>query len=167
MPFTRSKLTVALAISAVLLMILEWILLVAGTRPNEMIVGAASILLSAVFLAQVHKMSTVKLEFHVSDIATGWRVPWYVVSDCFVLTRILLRDLFTTHRAGSHYRVSGFRTSKDDPRLIARRVLATLYTSTSPNSIVIGIDYNQSRMLFHQIERSPVSTMTKQLGANS
>jgi len=167
MPSTRSKVTLTLAISAVLLMILEWILLVAGTRPDEMIVGAASIVISAIFLAQAHKSSTLKLNFHLSDIATGWRIPWYVVSDCFALTRILLRDLFTAHRAGSHYRVSGFKTIKDDPRLIARGVLATLYTTTSPNSIVIGIDYKQSRMLFHQLERSPVSTMTKHLGANS
>lgn len=167
MPSTRSKSTLAVATSAVLLMALEWILLVAGTHPHEMIVGAASVLLSAIFLARVHKMSTLKLDFHLSDIATGWRIPWYVLSDCFTLTRILLRDLFTAHGAGSLYRVSGFKTSKDDPRLIARRVLATIYTTTSPNSIVIGIDYKQSRMLFHQLERSPVSTMTKQLGANS
>jgi len=80
---------------------------------------------------------------------------------------VLLRDLLRSRRAGSFYRVSGFETSKDDPRLIGRRVLATVYTTISPNSIVIGIDFRQSRMLFHQIERSGVSKMAKGLGANS
>jgi hypothetical protein len=80
---------------------------------------------------------------------------------------VLLRDLFTSHRADSLYRVSGFSTSKDDPRLVSRRVLATIYTTASPNSIVIGIDYKQSRLLFHQVERSAVSEMTRRLGATS
>jgi hypothetical protein len=61
--------------------------------------------------------------------------------------------------------VSGFKTSKSDRRLIARRVFATFYTTMAPNFIVIGIDYRQSRMLFHQLERTSVSMMTKDLGA--
>lgn len=164
---TSSQSKRVLPVLAISLMALEWILLVAGTRPDELIVGGASILLSAIFLATVSKMSTLKLDFHVSDVAQGWPIPWYVLSDCFTLTKVLLRDLFTPHRAESLYRVSGFKTSKDDPRLVARRVLATVYTTTSPNSIVIGIDFKQSRMLFHQLQRSAVSEMTRSLGANS
>jgi hypothetical protein len=156
-----------LAVSASLLMAVEWIILVGGTRPHEMLVGAACILLSTLFLASVYKTSTLKLEFHISDIAQGLRIPWYVFSDCFTVSRVLLRDLFTARHAASLYRVSEFRTSKDNPRLVARSVLATVYTTTSPNSIVIGIDYQQSRLLFHQLERSAVSDMTRNLGANS
>ncbi len=68
-------------------------------------------------------------------------------------------------RAGSYYRVCGFATSKEDPRLIGRRVLATAYTSASPNSIVIGIDFTQSRMLVHQVERREISALAQELGA--
>jgi hypothetical protein len=35
----------------------------------------------------------------------------------------------------------------------------------APNFIVIGIDFHQSRMLFHQLRRSSVPKMTKSLGA--
>jgi hypothetical protein len=145
----------------------EWILLVAGIRPHEMIVGAGSVLASALFVLAVRKVSTLRLDFRISDVAQAWRISWYVVSDCYKLVAVLLLDLFTSTRAGSFYRVSGFKTSKEDPRLIARRVLATIYTTASPNSIVIGIDFKQSRMLFHQIERSGLSKMTRNLGANS
>ncbi len=157
----------AIAVITIVLMAAEWILLVAGTRAHEMIVGVVSVLASALFLSGVSKMSTLALDFRLSDAAQGWRIPWYVLSDCYTITVVLLRDLFTSQRAASLYRVSGFKTSKDEPRLVARRVLATAYTTTSPNSIVIGIDFNQSRMLFHQIERRGVSKMTKSLGANS
>ena len=167
MSSSRPKVKLSLAIFATVLMVLEWVLLVAGTRPHEMIVGSAAVLLSALFAAAVSGTSTLALEFNLFDVAQGWRIPWYVLGDCFTLTRVLLRDLFTSHRADSLYRVSGFSTSKDDPRLVGRRVLATIYTTASPNSIVIGIDYKQSRLLFHQVERSAVSEMTRRLGATS
>jgi hypothetical protein len=35
----------------------------------------------------------------------------------------------------------------------------------APNFIIIGIDAAQSRMIFHQLERSEVPRMTKELGA--
>jgi hypothetical protein len=43
--------------------------------------------------------------------------------------------------------------------------LATIYTTVAPNFIVIGIDPELSRMLFHQLERSSVPKMTGALGA--
>jgi hypothetical protein len=159
----------ALALTAVgvLLMAGEWILLVAGVKPHEMIVGAAAILCSTLFLHCVHSQSTLRLDFRAKDIAAGWRIPWYVLRGCWQITAVLFRDLFTSQRAGSFYRVSGFATSKQDPRLVARRVLATFYTTATPNFIIIGIDFNQSRLLFHQIDRGSVPAMTRQLGANS
>ena len=167
MSSSRQTAKLPVALFAILLMAAEWILLVAGTRPHEMIVGTASVAASSLFLGVVARMSTVTLDFHLADVAQGWRIPWYVLSDSYTITAVLLRDLFTSRRAESLYRVSGFKTSKDDPRLVARRVLTTIYTTISPNSIVIGIDFRQSRMLFHQIERSGVSQMAKSLGANS
>ena len=88
------------------------------------------------------------------DLAACWRVPWYLVTGSWEIVVILVKDLFSVAKAGSFYRVSGFKTSKDDPLLVARRVLAIVYTTTAPNFIVIGIDYTKSRMLFHQLERS-------------
>ena len=78
---------------------------------------------------------------------------------------ILTKDLLGIKRTDSFYRASGFKTSKSDPRLVGRRILATFYTTMAPNFIVIGIDFRRSRMLFHQLERSSVPRMTKALGA--
>jgi hypothetical protein len=138
---------------------------VGGTRRNEMVVGAGVLFLSGAFLHQVWRIETLHLGVRWEDIAQGWRIPWYVVSGVYEIIAILANDLFGVKRAGSFYRMSGFKTNKSDPRLIARRVFATLYTTMAPNFIVIGVDYRQSRMLFHQLERSSVPRMTKALGA--
>lgn len=150
---------------AVLLMAIEWIVLVAGTQPHEMIVGAASVSLSAMFLIVVHGSNSLRLEFRWIDVINCWRIPWYVVSGVYEILLILFKDLFKIHKADSFYRVSGFETSKCDPVMSARRVLAIAYTTVAPNFIVIGIDYEQGRMLFHQLERSSVPKMTQSLGA--
>ena len=65
-----------------------------------------------------------------------------------------IQDLFHLRPAGSYYRVCGFESSKRDPAILGRGVLATIYMTMTPNFIVLGIDRKSSRMLFHQIERS-------------
>jgi hypothetical protein len=157
----------SLGLSALSLLLIAafWILFVGGTRRDEMIVGAGVFLLSAAFLYQIWRTETLNLEVRWEDFVQGWRIPWYIVSKVYEIIAILAKDLFNLKRANSFYRVCGFRTNKSDPRMIARRVFATFYTTMAPNFIVIGIDYRQSRMLFHQLERSSVSRMTKALGA--
>jgi hypothetical protein len=61
--------------------------------------------------------------------------------------------------------VWGFKTTKEGPVQAARRVLATAYTSATPNSIVVGIDYDQQRILIHQMQRSGLTAMQRALGA--
>jgi hypothetical protein len=152
------------ALAAILMAVL-WILFVGGTRRNEIIVGAGVLLLSGAFLFLLARKESLNLEIHKIDLATCWRIPWYIISGVYEIVVILIKHMLGVKRADSFYRVTGFKTSKSDPRLIARRVLATAYTTTAPNFIVIGIDYAQSRMLFHQLERSDVPKMTKELGA--
>lgn len=149
---------------SLLLIVGLWILFVDGTRRDEMIVGAGVLLLSGAFLYAVWRNDSLSLEVRLGDLVQAWRIPWYLLSGIYEIVVVLVKDLLGT-RASSFYRVSGFKTSGSDPRLIARRVLATFYTTMAPNFIVIGIDFLQSRMLFHQLERSSVPRMTKALGA--
>ena len=160
----RTAVRPRILITIFLLMAGEWILLVAGVKGHEMLVGLASVLAAAVFLRLVLQTERLQTDFRLRDVCAVWRVPGYILTNTWTLCDVLLKDLLKLQAAGSYYRVSGFRTSRTDPELIARRVLATVYTTVSPNSIVIGIDYEQSRMLLHQVKRDEVSTMTKQLG---
>jgi hypothetical protein len=146
---------------------LGWVLLVAGTRLHEMIVGAGAVILATLFLKAVRESSPSGLRLEWKDIVQCWRIPWYMASGMWEITVILFKDLTYLRRAGSYYRVCGFKSSKRDRTVVAREVLATVYTTTAPNFIVIGIDPELSRMLFHQIERSSVPKMTRALGAQA
>jgi multisubunit Na+/H+ antiporter MnhE subunit len=152
---------------AVSCMALEWILLVAGLKPHEMIVGAACVAAAGVFLFAAMHVSAQRIRLELRDLAQAWRLPGMMLSDAWTVTVVLLKDLLRLEPAGSFYRVSGFRTAKEDPLLVGRRVLATVYTTCTPNSIVIGIDPAQSRMLVHQVKRAPSSKLEKNLGSQS
>jgi multisubunit Na+/H+ antiporter MnhE subunit len=152
---------------SVVIMAAEWVLLVAGFKRDEMIVGTLAVILAAVFLFRTLQVASERLDFRIRDILTLWRLPGMMISDAWTVTIVLLRDLAGIEPAGSFYRVSGFRTAIHDPLLVARRVLATVYTTSTPNSIVIGTDPATSRMLIHQLRRAPTSQLQRDLGAQS
>ena len=145
----------------------SWILCVGGTRRDEMLVGLGVLFLTSAFVYQVWRIETLHIAFHMSDVIQGWRVPGYVLRDTCVITLVLLRDLIGEDSANSLYRVSELKTVKPNPRQAARQVLITLYTTMSPNSIVIGIDPTQDRILFHQLQRSSITKMDMALGVRS
>jgi multisubunit Na+/H+ antiporter MnhE subunit len=154
-----AKILFVLAVIAVL-----WIWFVSGMKLHEMVVGFAVMILVALFTVKVVLSEELPIELRAEDVIQLWRLPWYILRDTVVVTWILLRNL-GGKRAGSYYRYCGFSSSKHDPVKIARSVLATTYTTASPNTVVIGIDPDQNHILFHQLQRGSVSTMAKNLGA--
>ena len=145
-----------------------WVWLVAGTHLHEMIVGAGAVVLASALLEDSstnRRRNALRLEW--KDVVQCWRIPWYMVCDTWVVTVVLFSDLLHLRPAGSYYRVCGFKSSKRDPAMLGRGVLATVYMTATPNSIVLGIDPQSSRMLFHQLERSSVPKMARALGAQS
>jgi hypothetical protein len=143
---------------------LGWIWLVAGTRLHEMMVGAAVLVVATLFLLLVHRSQPDVIHFLWKDVAQAWRIPWYLLCDTWVVTMVFFMDLLHLRPDGSYYRVCGFKCSKGDPATLGRGVLATIYMTMTPNSIVLGTDPKLSRMLFHQIRRSSVPKMTRALG---
>ena len=144
-----------------------WLLLIGSAPRDEVIVGIAAVTAAMAMLWLVSTAHPQAQRFTLQDLATGWRLPSYVVQDLGIVLRVLARDLVLGRRPVSAFRVCGVQTSKRDPQDVARRVLLTAYTSATPNVIVIGVDYAQSRLLLHQLEPAPASETMRQLGARA
>jgi hypothetical protein len=95
------------------------------------------------------------------------RLPKGVVLGSWQLLYALALQIFTKQGAGSLLRAVPFNVGDDDPKSTARRVLAVVYTTATPNSVVLGIDKKNQSMLYHQVLSSPISQMTKDLGARA
>jgi hypothetical protein len=151
-------LTVALAVF--------WVACVSTVHLHELLVGMGAVLLSVSSCLFV--VRTLPLQFRptLEEVAQIRRLPAYVVIDLIQITRVLILDL-AGHRAPSLFRSAPWSPNKNNGRDTAKRALAVAYTTISPNCIVVGIDCGRGQILFHQLKKSPVATMMRNLGSGA
>ncbi len=145
-----------------------WLLFVGTFSLHELLIGIIAAVLASIGMGVVTLYYQNPFSPAASDLFAAWRLPWYVLSDTWVVLTVAAKDLIGTHRAESLFLVVPFEAgSTRDARMTARRVLATVYSTIAPNSIVLGINASDRKLLFHQIKRSSVPKMTEQLGAEA
>jgi multisubunit Na+/H+ antiporter MnhE subunit len=98
-------------------------------------------------------------------VAQAWRLPKYVVVGTWEIVAVLARQLFLRKPAESLFYSVPFDTGGDDDEASFRRALSIAYTTATPNFVVIGIDRDHRRLVYHQIQLSEIPEMTKRLGA--
>ena len=145
---------------------LLWLVLVGDFQPQELLVGALSVAGTTVFVVFVRRAQEQHFRYKVRDVVRGWRVPGNIVADTFRVGKVL-RDVWTGTPPRSCYVVSPFDGSHANPVCGGREVLAVAYMTASPNSIVLGVDTDRGQMLIHLLERAPLSSMAKDLGAGA
>jgi multisubunit Na+/H+ antiporter MnhE subunit len=151
--------------STAVVVLLAWVTFTASPKLHELLVGVVATAVTTAFFANVLRTETLRLQPRFRDFAQIWRLPGDILKDSWLVIVVLFKDLAGIERAGSFYRLCGFRSSEHDPVLISRSALATAYATCSPNMIVIGIDPKQSHMIFHQIKRDEVPRLAQELGA--
>lgn len=161
---TKARRFALQALIQIVTLALFWIACVATFHLHEMLVGLAAVALSVAFCLYVVRTLPLQFRPRLSDILPILALPWYVLVDLLLVTRVLLRDLLG-RRAPSLFRSAPWRPVKNTGRDTARRVLAIACTSVSPNCIAIGIDCGRGQFLFHQIEADPLPRFTRHLGA--
>jgi hypothetical protein len=146
----------------------SWIVFVGTFSRHELLLGIGAALLTATGMVVVTMKYPEPFSPTVWELAAVWRLPWYLISGTWEIFHVAAKDLLGIQRAKSLFRVARFDAGeKNDPRATARRVLGVVYTTVAPNFIVVGVNTSDPRMLFHQIQRSSVPKMTKQLGAKA
>lgn len=146
---------------------LLWALFTSGFKAQESLLGVLAAIVSALVYQLIRVKSGRIFEPSLRDVLEAWRLPWYLLSGSWEIIVVLVQDFFGLEKAGSFYRSVSFRVGDSrDPSQIARRALATAYTTVAPNFIVVGVDAKRKQLLFHQIRKSSVPRMTKNLGAD-
>lgn len=153
-------------VSAVLVACGLWVLFVSSSiNLHEMYVGAGCVVLTMLFAYSVARSLSLNLTLRWCDMAQALRIPWYELTGNWTITVVLIKDLLHIEPVQDLFRVCGFDSSRHDPERIARTVMAVAFSTSAPNFIVIGIDPEQSRMLFHQMRSTPLTRMVRELGA--
>jgi hypothetical protein len=100
------------------------------------------------------------------EVVQAWRLPWDELRGMLVVLRALGRQLFTRQGAPSLLRAVPFDVGDDDAHSAARRTLAVLYPTLTPDVIVLGVAHKQALLLYHLVSPQPVPAMVTHLGAH-
>lgn len=111
------------------------------------------------------RQSGIDMHLRWVDICRAWRVPGYVIRDTGLVFKGLAVQIFSSHGVSSRMTAVRFECGGDDPTAAGRRALSVSYTTSTPNSVVLGIFPREQLLLYHQFVPDGVSTMMQNLGA--
>ncbi len=132
---------------------------------DEALVAAAGSVITAFAAKVVLEERLAPLRTQWRDVAQIRRLPRYVVTGTWEVLGVLARQLFLGKRAPSLLYGVPFDAGGDDEESAVRRALAIAYTTATPNFVIVGVDRERGLLVYHQVEKGPIPSMTKRLGA--
>jgi len=156
--------------------VLSWLLLwalsfalmmlyVGKIAPDEALFAAVGSVVTATASKIVLENRIAPLRTEWRAVAQIWRVPKYVVVGTWEIVAVLARQIFLGKPAESLFYGVRFEGGGDDDESAFRRALAIAYTTATPNFVIVGMDRDRGLLVYHQIQRSEIPQMTKNLGA--
>jgi multisubunit Na+/H+ antiporter MnhE subunit len=147
---------------------LFWIAFVGTFAFHELLLGLIATSVATLGLFIINRRYPAKFSPTLRDVLSLWCVPWYLVSDTWKIVAVAGQDLLGIKSAGSLFRTVQFDAgTKDDTSAVARRVLAVVYTTMTPGTVVLGINVSDQKLLLHELVSSPLPKMTRDLGARA
>jgi len=145
-----------------------WIVFVGTFSSHELLIGIIGAALATAGLMIVNIQYPACFSPTMRQLLLIWRIPGYLFVDTWGIVAVAAKDLLGIDPAKSLFRVVPFATgAKDDACDVARRVLAVVYTTIRPGSIVLGVNVSSRQLLFHQIERGPAPRPIGDLGGRT
>jgi multisubunit Na+/H+ antiporter MnhE subunit len=132
-----------------------WLLFVDTLAAEELILGVVAAAAAATAADVVRSQDLVRFRMRARWL-TGIRVlPAQVMTDSWLLTVALWRQLRRPGSVRGLFRVLPFPVEGDDAAAAARRALVTGVASIAPNTYVVGVERGEGAMLVHQLVRRP------------
>jgi hypothetical protein len=151
--------SVAIAVGWWTFLFLLWMALVLTTATPEIIVGVVVAGIGAVAAEVVRRSRFVDLLPWGLLPRRPVALAWGVLSDCWLLTVALWRQLRDREDNVGTFRGIAFDAgADDDPRAATRRAAYTAVVSLAPNTYVVGIDRENHNMLVHELVAGPRET---------
>lgn len=142
-----------------------WMLFVSRWSWTEAIAGLLAAVIATIAATEVWLGRLVDLRANWRNVIELWRMPKYALTGSWDILVVLVRHLLRIEEAPSLMFWVPFDVGDEDGEASMRRALAIAYTTMTPNFVVVGIDRENRRLVFHQMRKRPLLEMTKRLGA--
>ena len=144
-----------------------WLWLVDSLAIPEVLVGLAAAALATILALLVWRYSPVRFRPRARWVRLLRGVPMGVLRDSTILALVLWRRLVQGERSRGAFRLVPFSGVGDDAESAAWRAFATVATSITPNTYVIGIDRERKAALVHQLmSESPEKLRRRVVGTD-
>lgn len=129
-----------------------WMLLTSTVDRPELIVGAGVSVVATVVVDAVQDREAFGFRPRLRWVRFAAGIPWRIVADTVSLTGVLIRHATGRRRVRGAFVAAPFpHGAEGDPEAAARRALATVGISVTPNTYVVGFDARRDEMLAHQL----------------
>ncbi|MFL5798119.1 MAG: Na+/H+ antiporter subunit E [Actinomycetota bacterium] len=129
-----------------------WMLLTSTVDRPELIVGAGVSVIAASIVEAVRDREAFGFRPRLRWVRLAVGIPRRIVSDTVSLTGVLIRHATGRRRVRGVFVAVPFPHGPEgDPEAAARRALATVGISVSPNTYVVGFDAGRDEVLAHQL----------------
>jgi len=143
---------------------LLWLVFVFSLSLSELVAGAVAAALGVLATEVVRLRNLIRIDFRLSWFYSLWRLPLDAVRESFLAYRFLFDYLLRRERSAMNAVVLHART--EDSLMRGKRALAVALVSATPNTISLGYDPGQDRMLIHQLYPAPLPRILHILGAD-
>jgi len=145
-----------------------WIGFVGTFAFHELLLGVLATLITTLGLFIINQRYPARFSSTLQEVLSVGYVPWYLVSDTWKIIAVAGKDLLGVQSAASLFRTVHFDAgTKDNSSAVARRVLAVVFTTMTPSTVVLGINVSDQKMLLHELVSSPLPKMMRDLGARA
>jgi multisubunit Na+/H+ antiporter MnhE subunit len=145
----------------------QWVLWIAfadncGIR--EIAVGGASSAAATLTVFFFRQCTDDRFELHFKHLSQIIHVPVIVLSDTWILLRVVGLGLIGREAPDKIVAVS-FRMGGNDPASRGRRALAITYLTFTPNTLVLGLLPDEEVLFFHTVIPQPLPHFMFKMGA--
>ena len=134
---------------------LLWLLLTSTIDKAEAIVGVGASMLAATAAEVVRATRRFDFRPRARWLLGAWKIPPRIAVESAQAWLALGRHLSGHKRVRGSLRAIPFRHGGAGPRDGARRAVATVAVSVSPNTFVVGFDPEEDIVLVHQLQPDP------------
>jgi multisubunit Na+/H+ antiporter MnhE subunit len=134
---------------------LLWLLLTSTIDKAEAVVGAGASIIAATAAEIVRASGRFDFAPRARWIWRAWLIPVRVVVESGQAFLVLWNHVTGRRPVRGTYRAIPFRHGGTGPRDGARRAVATVAVSVSPNTYVIGFDPEEDVVVVHQLRPDP------------
>jgi hypothetical protein len=129
-----------------------YVVLVFKTQFEEYVAGIICGLVSAVGVDMVRTHGSVRFAPGLGWLPGAVRLPREVLADTVLLIRVLWRVIVRREDVRGRFIVLPFPGARGNtPQAAGRRGIAKWIGSVAPNTLVVGFDEHQDRILLHQL----------------